>query len=420
MTHTLNSRDACLAADAQDELRHTRNEFQLPEGVLYFDGNSLGALPKAAIARSNDIVTEEWGNELIRSWNTNQWFERPKLIGEKVADLVGGGEGNTVVTDTTSANLFKVLAASLRIQNEDAADRRVIIAERDAFPTDLYIIHGLNDLIGNNYELKLIDAPEELEGVLTDHVAAVVLSHINYRTGYLWNLNEVSKLVQQRGAHIIWDLCHSIGAVEIDLSSAGADFAVGCTYKYLNSGPGAPAMLWVNPKHQDRFIQPLSGWWGHARPFDMSTTYEPAEGIGRYLSSTQPIISLSLVEIGVDITRKADMSKLREKSLALTDLFIELVESRLSHHPLTLITPKDHAIRGSHVSFKHPEGFAVMQALIAEGVIGDYREPEVLRFGVTPLYIGYADVWDAVETLRRVLDEELWRKPEFQIRGAVT
>jgi kynureninase len=416
----LTTRDACVQADQRDPLREVKERFNLPENTLYLDGNSLGAMPKSALDHTEHIMTREWGQDLIRSWNVNSWFDRPLTIGNKLGELIGADEGTTVVTDTTSANLFKVLAAALKIQEEDNPGRRVIVAERDAFPTDLYIIRGLSDLLDQGYETRLIDEPHDLANALGEDVAAVVLSHVNYRTGYLWDLDETTAQVHSAGAMVIWDLCHSVGALGFHLGAAEADFAIGCTYKYLNGGPGSPAFLWVNPKHQNRFIQPLSGWWGHEDPFAMSPEYSPARGVKRFLSSTQPIVSLSLVEDGVDIFRTIDMTQLREKSLALTDLFIQLVETRLAEHPLTLITPREHSHRGSHVSYRHPHGYEVMQALIAENVIGDYREPEVLRFGITPLYFGYADVWDTVETLKRVLDQELWRNPQFQVRSAVT
>lgn len=414
------TREDCVAADRTDVLAAMRDRFVLPDGVIYLDGNSLGVLPVGAAERAADVVSREWGSDLIRSWNDNDWFEAPVRIGQKIADLIGGAGGGCVATDTTSLNLFKVVSAALAIQRRDAPERRVVVSERENFPTDLYVIEGLIGSLDDGYELRLIDGPDDLAGALDDTVAAVVLTQVNYRTGRMWDMPSVTAAVHEAGAVIVWDLCHSVGAVPVDLTGADADFAVGCTYKYLNGGPGSPAFVWVAERHQDAGLQPLSGWWGHARPFEMAPSYEPAAGIRRYLVGTQPMISLATMEVGIDVALSVDMALVREKSLALTDLFIRLVEERLAHHPLTLVTPRDHAHRGSHVSYRHPEGYAVMQALIAEGVIGDYREPEVLRFGITPLYLGYADVFDAVETLRVVLDEERWRAPEFQTRGAVT
>jgi len=397
-----------------------KQRFDLPPGLIYLDGNSLGVRPRAAAARAAQVVEREWGAGLIQSWNTAGWFELPARLGDKLGRLIGAGPGQVVVTDTTSLNLFKALAAALRIQQKAAPQRRVIVSERDNFPTDLYMIQGMIDLLQQGYEMRLIDEQLPWAEALDDTVAVVLLSHVNYRTGYLHDMAAVTARAHAHGALAIWDLAHSAGAVPVDLTSAHADFAVGCTYKYLNAGPGAPAFIWVAPRHTDQFWQPLSGWWGHQRPFDMAVTYEPAGGIRRYLCGTQPIVSLALVECGLDISLDADIAELRKKSLALGDLFIALMESRCADHPLTLVTPRDHARRGSHVSFRHPHGYPVMQALIARGVIGDYREPEVLRFGLTPLYLGYADIWDAVETLKEVLDTGAWKQAEYARRGAVT
>ncbi|QBE48774.1 kynureninase [Leucobacter triazinivorans] len=414
------TREDCLSADERDPLAMYRNRFDLPEGIIYLDGNSLGVLPRDAAARANRVIHQEWGTDLIGSWNTHRWFEMPVRIGEKISELIGGTGGACVATDTTSLNIFKTLGAALDIQSQDHPRRRVVVAERESFPTDLYMAEGMIRTLDSGYELRLIDDALTLDDALDDDVAVVLLTQVNYRTGRLWDMAATTSKIQAAGALVIWDLCHSIGAVPIALGSANVDFAVGCTYKYLNGGPGSPAFVWVADRHVNRARQPLSGWWGHQKPFEMTVRYEPSTGIRRYLTGTQPMISLATMEVGVDIALEVDQTALRTKSLELTSLFISLVEERIPHHPLTLITPRQDDERGSHVSLRHPEGFAVMKALIANGVIGDYREPEVLRFGITPLYLGYTDVWDAVEALRRVLDEELWRAPEFQIRGAVT
>lgn len=414
------TREQCGEADRLDPLAPMKEQFELPEGLVYLDGNSLGALPRSARLRSRQVLEEEWGQNLIRSWNSAGWFDLPSRLGDKLAPLIGAKRGEVVVTDTTSLNLFKSLAAALRIQEADAPRRRVIVSERDNFPTDLYMAQGLIDFLQRGYELRLTDAGLSLEEALTDDVAVVALSHVNYRTGAMYDMSAVTALAHARGALVIWDLAHSAGAVPVDLTGAHADFAVGCTYKYLNGGPGAPAFIWVAATHQDRFWQPLSGWWSHDAPFAMTDRYQPASGIRRFLCGTQPVLSLAVAECGLDLALAADIRQVRTKSLALTDLFIELVERRCASHPLTLMTPREHARRGSHVSFRHPQGYAVMQALIARGVIGDYREPEVLRFGITPLYVGYADVWDAVETLRDILDTRAWDRPEYFERGKVT
>ena len=410
----------CQQLDAADPLAAMKQRFALPDNTIYLDGNSLGARPKTANARAQAVVEQEWEQDLISSWNKNNWWNLSLDIGNKVGKLVGAHADEVAVTDTTSGNLFKVLATALRIQSEASGERKIILAEREAFPTDLYIIQGMSDWLNQGYELQLISGPEELQAALNERVAAVVLSHVNYRTGFLWPMQDTTAQIHQHGGLVIWDLCHSIGAVDIDLNAADADFAIGCTYKYLNGGPGAPAMVWVSAKHINRCGQPLSGWWGHAKPFDMATDYAPAAGIRRYLSGTQPIVSLALVECGVDVHLQVDMQSIRAKSLAMTDLFIALVEQECAKHPLEMITPREHAVRGSHVSLRHEFGFAIIQALIARGVIGDYREPEVMRFGITPLYLSYEDVWHAVQHLKDILDSRSWDVPEFHRRGAVT
>lgn len=414
------TRQDCLARDADDPLAPLRARFALPEGVIYLDGNSLGARPRAALQRAQQVIAEEWGEGLIRSWNTAHWFTLPQRLGNKLAPLIGAHADEVVITDTTSINLFKVLAAALRVQDERAPARRVIVSERSNFPTDLYIAQGLADLLQRGYTLRLIDAPEALDSAIGDDTAVVMLTHVNYQTGHMYDMATATALAHARGALTVWDLAHSAGAVPVDLHAAQADYAIGCTYKYLNGGPGAPAFVWVAPTLRDCFWQPLSGWWGHARPFAMQPDYQPHGGITRFMCGTQPITALAMVECGLDIFADTDMTAIRRKSLALTDLFIALVAQRCGQHALTLVTPRDHAQRGSHVSYAHAEGYAVVQALIARGVIGDYREPQIMRFGFTPLYTSYADVWDAVEILRDVLDSAAWRAPQFQARGLVT
>ena len=414
------TRADCVRLDASGPLAAFRQKFALPPGVLYLDGNSLGPLPVGAAARAAAVVEQEWGHGLIRSWNRAGWFDLPRRLGDKLSALIGGGDGQTVVTDTTSTNLFKVLAAAWRISTENDRSRTVIVSERDTFPTDLYIAEGLTELVGDGWTLRLVDRPDELDAALGPDVAMVLLSHVNYRTGALWDLPGTTALVHDHGALAVWDLAHSVGALPIGLSAADADFAVGCTYKYLNGGPGAPAFVWVHERHHDRFRQPLAGWWGHARPFAMEAGYEPAPGIGLYLCGTQPVVSLALVECGLDIALRADPAQVRRTSLSLGDTFLTLVQQRCAAHPLRLVTPVEHGRRGSHLSFAHPDGFAVMSALVERGVIGDYREPEVLRFALTPLYLSHADVWDAVEVLADVLDTRAYDHPAHRTRTAVT
>ncbi len=414
------SREHCQSLDRQDTLAPLRDEFDLQQGVIYLDGNSLGAPPKAGMERAAHVVRQEWGRDLIRSWNTAGWFDMPIALGEQLAGLIGAEAGETAVTDTTSVNLFKVLAAALQIQasQPETNSRRIIVSERSNFPTDVYIAQGLARWLNRGYTLRLVDSSEQLYDAISDDTAVVMLTHVNYRTGELLDMDSLTAYAHHHGALIVWDLCHSAGAVPVDLNAANADFAVGCTYKYLNGGPGSPAFIWVPSRHQEQFFQPLSGWWGHAAPFAMQPDYEPADGIRRALCGTQPILSMALVRCGLDVFAKTSMQALREKSLALTDLFIELVESRCGYHPVTLITPRDHGRRGSQVCFDHPHAYAVIHSLSEQGVIGDYREPGIMRFGFTPLYLRFVDVWDAVDVLVDTLDHEKY--DVRQQRNAVT
>jgi len=411
------NRQDCQSRDRDDPLASLRAQFDLPDGVIYLDGNSLGARPASALPRAQDVIAREWGRDLIKSWNTAGWFDLPKRLGDRLAHLIGARDGEVVVNDTTSLNLFKALAAALQMQDANP-ERKVIVTERGNFPTDIYMAEGLTSWLDRGYRIHLIDAVDELTHAIGPDTAVVMLTHVNYRTGYQHDMAAVTALAQANGALMLWDLAHSTGAVPVALHAANADLAVGCTYKYLNGGPGAPAFIWVPERHQARFTQPLSGWWGHANPFAMSPAYVPTAGIGRALVGTQPIVSLSLVECGLEIFEMTSMAAIRAKSLALTDLFIALVEERCAGHPLGLATPREHARRGSQVSFTHPHGFAVMQALIERGVIGDYREPEIMRFGFTPLYTSFTDVWDAVEILKQILDARAY--DVSATRGAVT
>jgi kynureninase len=412
----MKTREEALELDRDDPLAPLRNRFALNPQLIYLDGNSLGVPPLAAAARARDLISDEWADGLIRSWNTAGWFALPRRLGDKLAPLVGAAAGEIVVTDTISINLFKLLSAALHLAAERDDERRTIVSERANFPSDLYIAQGLIDQLGRGHTLRLVDDPSDLPGAIDDETAVVMLTHVNYRTGYMHDMAALTQIIHRAGAYALWDLAHSAGAVPVDLNGALADFAVGCTYKYLNGGPGSPAFAWVAKRHQDALVQPLSGWWGHRAPFAMDPVYRPAEGIGRFLCGTQPIVSMALVEAGLDVFLETNMDAVRRKSLALTDRFVELVESRCAGHALTLVTPRAHALRGSHVSFAHPHGHEVMQALIARGVIGDYREPHVLRFGFTPLYTRFVDVWDAVEALSDVLANETWRAPEFAAR----
>lgn len=420
--------DQARALDAADPLRDLRELFDLPPGVIYLDGNSLGPLPRGTARRVQDTVSREWGQDLIRSWNTAGWFDLPQRVGDRLAPLIGAGRGEVVATDSTSVNLFKVLTAALRLTRDTDPRRRIVLSERSNFPTDLYIAQALCESSG--CELRLVDSAG-IEEAIDHELAVLMLTHVNYRTGAMHDLAGLTAHAHAAGALTVWDLAHSAGAVPVDLTGSQADFAVGCTYKYLNGGPGAPAFVWVAPRHRDRIWQPLAGWWGHERPFAFTPDYRPAPGIARYLCGTQPIISLAALDASLDVMEAAEacggMAALRAKSLALTDLFIELVESRCARHGLGLVTPRAHGQRGSQVCLTRDEGaFAVVQALIRRGVIGDFRagdgrrHPDILRFGFAPLYIGFEDVWHAVEHLRAVLDQREWQHPDFNQPTAVT
>ncbi|HOF63784.1 MAG TPA: kynureninase [Dermatophilaceae bacterium] len=434
-------RQACLALDEADPLRTLADHFDVPDGVIYLDGNSLGVLPRSTAVRIADVVTREWGTDLIRSWNTAGWVDLPQRIGDKIARLIGAEPGQVVAADSTSLNLYKVLTVALDLAEASAADegggaRRVVISERSNFPTDLYIAQSI--VARRGLELRLVDSPADIPAALTDEVAVLMLTEVNYRTGERHDMAALTAAAHQAGVLTIWDLAHSAGAVPVDLLGADADFAIGCGYKYLNGGPGAPAFAWVHPRYAGRFRQPLSGWLGHAAPFAFDTAYEPADGISRYVCGTPPILSLSALECGVDAVLAAEplggMAALRVKSLALTDLFIALVDELPAELGVAVVTPRDRERRGSQVSLtlappRHEAAYAVVQALIARGVIGDFRagvpgdldaHPHIMRFGFTPLYLSFTQVFDAVAHLREVLETQEWQQERYAVKGAVT
>ena len=430
----------CLALDAADPLAPLRDLFSLPEGVVYLDGNSLGALPKATAARVQDVVTDEWGAGLIRSWNSAGWIDLPQRVGDKIGRLVGALPGELMVADSTSVNLYKVLSAAVALVQHDAPSRRVILSERSNFPTDLYIAASVAQQHG--FELKTVDV-DDIAAQLDERVALLLLTHVNYRSGRMHDMAAVTRAAHAAGALMVWDLAHSAGALPVDLNGGGAadaaaDFAVGCGYKYLNGGPGAPAFVWAHPRISARLqaqgiSQPLSGWLGHAAPFEFAADYRPAPGIRGFACGTPPVLSLAALDAGLETFAAAEahggMAALRAKSLALTGLFIELVEQRCAGHGLALVTPHEAARRGSQVSFAHPGGYPIMQALIERGVIGDFRAgdrgaaaggEDLLRFGFTPLYTRFADAWAAAEQLAAVLQSGEWQAPRFNQRSAVT
>lgn len=408
----MNRRDA-EALDAADPLAGFRDAFDLPPGVIYLDGNSLGPLPRAAAAQVERAVRQEWGQGLIASWNAAGWIEAPQRLGAKVARLIGAEASEVAVADSTSINLFKLAAGALSLR----PGRKTIITEQGNFPTDVYVLEGLCAQAGAT--LKVAPPEAVLDAVDAD-TAAVVLTHVHYKTARRWDMAAVTKAVQAKGALMLWDLAHTAGALACDLNGAGADLAVGCGYKYLNGGPGAPAFLFVAERHQAQICSPLSGWMGHAAPFAFEDRYRPSGDIRTMLCGTPPILGIAALEAGLDLQLQADPKAVEAKGLSLCRLFIQLVEARCTGHGLVLAGPRDMAQRGLHVSFAHPDGYALIQALIARGVVGDFRDPDIARFGFSPLYLSHADVWDAVEILREVLDTRAFAAPQFRTRAAVT
>ncbi len=416
------TRNQALALDAGDPLAPLREHFTLPPGVIYLDGNSLGALPKATPARIAKAVEQEWGQGLIASWNNAGWIALPRKLGDRLAPWIGARPGEVLVADSTSVNLYKVLHAALQLQQ---GKRKIVVSERSNFPTDNYIAQSVVRAHGG--ELVLVDTPEEIPPLLDEKCAVLMLTHVNYRSGRMHDMALLTRWAHQAGALAVWDLAHSAGAVPVDLLGAAADFAIGCGYKYLNGGPGAPAFVWMHPRHQGQVWQPLTGWLGHAAPFEFSAEYRPAAGIQQYQCGTPPVLAMTALETALDVFDEAQklggMDALRRKSLALTGAFIAEIDARVP--TASVATPRDAAMRGSQVSISLPadiDGYAVMQALIARGVIGDFRagDPALLRFGFTPLYTRFVDVMDAVTVLVDILATESWRQPQFMQRHAVT
>ncbi|PZX57330.1 kynureninase [Cereibacter changlensis] len=391
----------------------TRAMFDLPEGVIYLDGNSLGPLPRAAKARVAETVAAEWGEMLITGWNKAGWMAQPMRLGDRIGRLVGAEPGTVVVGDTLSIKVFQALASAVQLR----PDRKVILSDTGNFPSDLYMADGLCRMLGQGYSLRTV-APEAVEAAIDDSVAAILITEVDYRTGRRHDMARLTAKAHAAGALAIWDLAHSAGAVPVDLAGGGADFAAGCSYKYLNGGPGAPAFIYVAPRHAEAALPALSGWLGHAAPFAFDLDYRPGPGIERMRVGTPPVIQMAALEAALDVWDGVEMADLRAKSLDLGDLFIKGVEAACPM--LTLATPRAHDARGSQVSFRHPEGYAIMQALIARGVIGDFRAPDILRFGFTPLYIGAEEVGRAVEILAEVMAGGLWDRAEYRQRAAVT
>lgn len=399
--------------DAADPLRSVRDKFDLPEGVIYLNGNSLGPLPKATKARMAEVVEQEWGTGLIRSWNSAGWVNLPQRLGSMIAPLVGAESDEVIVADSTSVNLFKLIHAGFKLN----PGRSKVVTELGNFPTDLYVLQGVER--DNAIELCAVPREQILDAIDED-TALVVLTHVHYKSGEMFDLKTVTDLAHSVGALTLWDLSHSAGAVPLALSAAGVDFAVGCGYKYLNGGPGAPSFLYAAKRHHQEFEQPLTGWFGHAQPFAMSDQFEPAAGMTRALCGTPPVLGCVALEEGVRLACEVDMQDVRRKSIVLSEFFIGQVETRLIQFGFELASPRESDRRGSQISLRHPEAYPIMQALIADSVIGDFRAPDILRFGFAPLYTRFVDVEQAVCQLEQVMLSERWRDPQFQVRAAVT
>lgn len=402
--------------DDQDPLAAKRALFDLPEDVIYLDGNSLGALPHASIQRVQEVVTHQWGNDLIGSWNKHGWIDLPQKTGDKIASLLGAGPGQVIVCDSISVNLYKLLITALEMQ----PGRATVVSEQGNFPTDLYMVQGVQALLGEKRCNLLTVAADSIEHALTEDVAVLMLTHINFRSGQLHDMQRLTRLAHAKGILVIWDLAHSAGAVPLNLDDCGVDFAVGCGYKYLNGGPGAPAFLYAATRHHEKINQPLAGWMGHANPFAFSQDYQPAPGIKQFLAGTPSIIAMAALDAALDVFNDIDMTTVREKSVALTQLFLQLKQQHTDLDELILCSPEDSSQRGSQLSFCHDDAYAICQALIDNGVVPDFRAPDIVRFGFTPLYLSFADIANAVEILQKVMHEKRYQKDKYKQRATVT
>ena len=401
------------ALDAADPLRHKRDLFSIPEGVIYLDGNSLGVLPKATPDAMNDMLKRQWGQDLIRSWNSNDWINVPRRIGDKIGRLIGAAEGQVVAADSTSINIFKALSAASQLNS----GRLVLLSESGNFPTDPYMMEGLATATGNRMIVELVE-PSRIPDRLAPDVAVLLLTQTHYKSGKVWDMAEITHLAHEAGVLVIWDLSHSAGAIQVELDKCRVDFAVGCGYKFLNGGPGAPAYIYVAERHQSKVIPVLPGWMGHESPFSFNDIYAPGKGIKRFLCGTPGILGMCALEIGVDIFQSVDMGVIRRKSRQLGDLFISLVEE--NRMGFELASPRKADMRGSQVSIRHPGGYSIMQALIERGVIGDFRAPDIMRFGFTSLYTRYIDIWHAVSMLADIMNSNDWRDEKYAVKAEVT
>jgi kynureninase len=400
---------AAQALDAADPLAALRDKFALPDGVIYLDGNSLGCLPRATEGVTSTLVTKAWGDRLIRSWNEG-WIDAPQRVGGMIAPLIGADANEVIAADSTSVNLYKLIVAALRLD----PSRTVVLSEAGNFPTDLHVAEGAVAAVPGA-ELRVVERGA-LAQALGNDTALLLLTHVHYKTAERFDMTVWTKAAHDAGALICWDLSHSVGAVSVELNAAGADLAVGCGYKYLNGGPGAPAFLYVAKRLQERLHNPLSGWMGHAAPFEFADGYQAASGMKRWLTGTPSVLGLAALESGLELWRDIDLAQIAAKSAALWDIF----RAAGTASGLECVTPADPEKRGSHISFRHPNAFEIVQALIARGVIGDFRDPDILRFGLTPLTLSHADVWRAGEMMREIIASGVYQKPEFAIRSAVT
>ncbi|HVB51263.1 MAG TPA: kynureninase [Acidimicrobiales bacterium] len=408
------TRDDCVALDRADVLAPLRDEFLLNDGEIYLDGNSLGPVSRAAVRRVNEVLNDEWAKGLVRSWNAAGWMAMPTRLGDRIAPLIGAQSGEVLVADTLTFMLAKLIGGAL----DQRRDRHVVLTDVANFHSDLYIVEAMASRAGRPITVKAIDR-SVLESELNDEVALVMLTQVDFRSGEALDMKGITKKVHDVGALMLWDFAHSAGAVPLDVTDAEVDFAAGCGYKYLNAGPGAPAFLYVRSSWQDVLENPLPGWLGHARPFDFELDYEPAKGMQAFVTSSPSIVALAAFDGALDVWDRATMDQVRAKSLAMTDLFIELVEARL-HGVFDIATPREHVKRGSQVALRHTEAYGIVQALIERGVIGDFRDPDIARFGFTPLYLRFVDVYDAVEIIVDVMSTESFRSPKFAVRNAVT
>ena len=409
------SRTEFETLDETDALASSRDRFELADDLIYLNGNSLGPMPKAARSQMEEVVGSQWGGQIIRGWLESDWVNLPQRVGDKIASLIGAAPGEVVVADSTSVNLFKLACAAIEMQ----PGRAKILSESGNFPTDLHILQGIEKWMGDRVELHTTNTDGVLDAI-DDDTSLVVLTHVHYKSGFILDMGEITERAHEKGALILWDLSHTAGAMPVDLNEVGADLAVGCGYKYLNGGPGAPGYLFVAGRHIPALKQPLTGWFGHASPFSMSDDYIPDPGIKKTLCGTTPVLGASALEVGVNISLSADMNLVREKSMKMGDLFIRLVEERCRDMGFSIASPIDAKNRGSHVSLAHEESYAIMQALIGRKVVGDFRAPDIMRFGLAPLYARYVDIWDAVSNLAEIMTEGEWENEQFRQKAAVT